>query len=83
MSKRETGSIAKVKALTAFMRKNGLLQAKMGDIDLSLHPGFLIDPNPTVANKTQPEMDTEDLSDPMKALLWSSPGTIGGDEDVN
>jgi hypothetical protein len=69
--------IKKLKKLTAFMRKNGLLSLKTGDIELSLSPLAIDMGSERGALEEQPPNppNQEPLTD-MDVLLWSAPGNI-------
>lgn len=70
-------NIQKIKKMTKFMRANGILKLKSGDLELELSPQALFQkpekPEPKLTEKQQSEQ-TQNIEEQQKAvLLWSSP----------
>lgn len=65
----------KIKKLTDFMKKSGLLSLKIKDIELNLAPAavFHVEPknkDPIEEPKPEPQLTDEDL------MFWSAPGYL-------
>lgn len=69
--------LKKIKKLTAFMRKNGLLTLKQDGIELSLSP-LAIDlaEKGDASDAEKQTQSNEPLLTDMDVLLWSAPGNI-------
>jgi hypothetical protein len=66
--------LRKVKKLVAFMRKEGVLTLKQGDIELSLSPMAILH-EPAVQSKESESIPEVKYSDD-DVLFWSSPGNL-------
>lgn len=61
--------LKKIKKLTEYMKKNGLLSLKVADIELNLDPRIVFQAEHSP--DTTPEVK-EEPQDPMATLLWST-----------
>lgn len=70
--------LKKIKKLTLFMKKEGILHLKQGDIELQLSPAAI---NETKSLTSDAPIVEENKPTDMDVLFWSSPGNIG--EELN
>lgn len=71
-------TLKKIKKLTAFMKKEGILHLKQGDIELNLSPLAIEPPKQSLGGEIKDESPV--LTD-MDVLLWSSPSST--EESLN
>lgn len=75
--------LKKIKKLTAFMRKAGILSLKSGDLELSLSPNVFHEEHTHPSNDASsdaPEVPQQVLTDE-EILFWSAPGALPGEPE--
>lgn len=66
--------LKKIKKLTSFMRKQGLLHLKQGDIELSLSPGAILPDEKPAADSATAEEPIKPRHTEEEILFWSVQG---------
>lgn len=68
-------TLKKVRKLTEYMRKSGILSLKAEGIELTLSPGAIALPNPGLEPNLTPA-EPEHILTEEEILFWSAPGTL-------
>lgn len=65
----------KIKKLTDFMKKSGLLHLKQGEIELTLSPDAILQDEPKATSPVADEATSpNEFNNTEDALYWSAPG---------
>lgn len=76
--------LQKIKKLTLFMKKEGLLSLKHGDIELNLSPQALFHTEQTAAPaENNKQEETLSQFTPEQIMLWSAPNYVTEETEQN